>query len=461
MTRRRTRRRRFGGRASRRGSPVIIAIAALILASLALVTFFGGELFAMAQVGDAFKGLTAVEFDGFYMRVRDCGKKGGSTACTAAGASTVTYTEDGKIYTTKVSKTLLISTFPKGLYVTPSGYMVQIVKIGQAWLLGSHVHYYYRHGQYDKFQAFLEGHKIKEAWVYIQLDASKFMGGRPILVALDEESLQGLLREHDKSVSYYWKVSQAAAEGRGYSWGVVQDTAIRLKLMSTTFERILPFEWFPENGTIRFKLTGLTGAQSSGELTYLTYIIYIGPPEGKVYTCSSKVSVITTKRSEVRTINVVTMDLGYTTKVHYFLQTRWTVKTLGTETRYFLVMASGTPANLPMAVEQEVVAVNELNVATTTTTATFSGVYVPSTTVIPLQEVSTTTVEDQTIERTVTRTVTVEAPRATVTVTEAGQAPQVASMYTPPKPLAKVIYEKLVEFWNWLLSLFGFGGEKR
>ena len=50
---------------------------------------------------------------------------------------------------------------------------------------------------------------------------------------------------------------------------------------------------------------------------------------------------------------------------------------------------------------------------------------------------------------------TVKAPATTYVITDAQQAEQVAAAYQPPKPLSEIIYEKLMEFWNWLVSLLG------
>jgi hypothetical protein len=279
-------------------------IIALIVLAAAVAGFLGMDAaaFAMTQLsGDAFVRVSGVMFDGHYFRDADKTCKyyvyNQGYGCAA---------QDQPPY----YKIFVFNVGGKGLYVTPSGFLVEKIQAKQFHYLKTDCyHYYGKHGDQAEYQKCMQGQKVNEAWVWIQLDTSKLGGGTPVLVAVSDQDVEAIISGRAQQSSYYSRVSEEAAQGRGYSPEVAREVAWYAEVGSGVIESTVPFQWFPENGTIKFKVTGLMGWIENGYGYFppvITYQIYFAPPGGKLYTAE----IVTVKPASVK-------DVGY--------WTRWTV----------------------------------------------------------------------------------------------------------------------------------------
>jgi len=435
MVRRKTRR---GLRGRRKTEPSKMIIALIVLA-VAVAGFLAMDAaaFAMTQVsGDAFIRVSGIMFDGHYFRDADKVCKyyvyNQGYGCAA---------QDQPPY----QKVFVFNAGGKGLYVTPSGFLVEKIQAKEFYYLKTDCYYYYgKRGNDAEYQKCMEGQKVNEAWVWIQLDTSKLAGGTPILVAVGDQDIEAIISSKVSQSTFYSKVSQSAYEyGKGYAPSFAEELYEVAKLGSGVIEGTVPFEWFPENGTIKFKVTGLMGWRPNGYGYFpptLTYQIYFAPPGGKLYTAET----VTVKPASVKDVGRwTTWVAGGSTYSKYVA--KYTTIPAQVETRLKIIEAPTTLTPETYTTVKEVVSISALQVVKANITVVETGVRP--------RETATAISAD-----TLAQPITVEAPKTTVVIQRPEQVAQVNQLYQPPKPLYQVIAEALQSWWqsllDWLQSLF-------
>jgi hypothetical protein len=459
MVRRKTR-RGFRGRRKTEPSKMIIALIVLA-AAVAGFLAMDAAAFAMTQLsGDAFIRLSGVMFDGHYFRDADKTCKyyvyNQGYGCAA---------QDQPPY----QKVFVFNVGGKGLYVTPAGFLVEKIQAKQFYYLKTDCYYYYgKRGNDAEYQECMQGQKVSEAWVWIQLDTSKLAGGTPILVAVGDQDIEAIISSKASQSTFYSKVSQSAYEyGKGYAPSFAEELYEVAKLGSGVIEGTVPFQWFPENGTIKFKVTGLMGWMPNGYGYFppiLTYQIYFAPPGGKLYTAE----IVTVKAASVK-------DVGYWTRwtvagstyscywgtctaraaTYSEYVAKYTTIPAQVETRLKIVAAPTTLAPETYTTAKEVVSISGLEVVRTSVTTVETGV---RQSVQELDIPPATTIAANKTMATATFPLTVEAPKTTVVIQRPEQVAQVNQLYQPPKPLYQIIDETLQSWWrgllDWLQGLF-------
>jgi len=466
MVRRKT---RTGARGRRKAEPskTIIALIVLVIAVAGFLAM-DAAAFAMTQLsGDAFIRVSGIMFDGHYFRDADktCKYHAHNQGYGCAAQDQPPY-----------QKVFVFNAGGKGLYVTPSGLLVEKIQAKQFYYLQTDCYYYYgKRGNDAEYQKCMEAQKVSEAWVWVQLDTSKLAGGTPILVAVGDQDIEAIISSKASQSTFYSKVSQSAYEyGKGYAPSFAEELYEVAKLGSGVIEGTVPFEWFPENGTIKFKVTGLMGWRENGYGYFppiLTYQIYFAPPGGKLYTAE----IVTVSPASVK-------DVGYWTRwtvagstyscywgtcvaqpaTYSKYVAKYTTIPAQVETRLKIIAAPTTLALTPetYTTTKEIVSISGLQVVRTSVTTVETGVK-QSVQELAIPPPATTVTMNATATKamaTATFPLTVEAPKTTVVIQRPEQVAQVNQLYQPPKPLYQVIAETLQSWWqaflNWLQSLF-------
>jgi len=454
---------------------LLIALAAIIVVILGASTM-GLIPFAMTRVGDAFKAWTGVEIEGktyppnagdgpsWDFWVDPDLNRYGRVSCPY-------YNWRGHPACSGIADLEIRHLWGDGLYVTDSGFLVQAIKIEAGW---------HETPGYEKCGHDLcdvpSGERMGDAWIYIQLDSAKLKGGYPIYVEVDPEYVE-------KWQSYAEAQASKIAEIR-YECGGDRDCERQLIYLghpiAGELTQEVPFAWFPENSTIKFKLTGLTKAIGWTDARTVRYLIYIAPPEGQMF------KVVTEKVTlRARThygaaywmCKNAAKEKGWSV-LKYYKSGSVGVCIIGVasmKTYYKLVEAETTPQLVTTTLTKVTMSESNVGTQTTATTMTVNRLIEKTVTLektitktvtttvksaVTVQE-SVTMTTTQTLLTTVTETVpvkttvTVRAPKTTYVIYDAQQAEQVAAAYRPPKPLTAIIWEKLLEFYNWLLSVLG------
>jgi hypothetical protein len=293
-----------------------IVILGMIIAGFLAANVLG---FAMTPVGDAFQGITAVEFDGYYFRIGSCTLKQFDVYRGCSGTKTVPYTDSrGRVENVKLEKMLFIAVpsyqDAHRLYATPGGTLIQTLELWYYWFAQD---CYYRFGagyspytgyypkdedQAKKIAMCQEFMRVGEAWVYVKLDPAKLAGGAPILVELSDEYFDKLAKVKQEQARRY----EAVRNDPAYAPVEAMLVQFGADASSGVVEKQVPFVWFPGNSTLKFKLTGLFGYSGSAyyprDLIYHKYIIHIAPPKGKIYSAQ----LVTVRPASVK-------DVGYWT----------------------------------------------------------------------------------------------------------------------------------------------------
>jgi len=497
----------------RRSGRKNLLLASIIVAFTAVGLLAAGvDLFSMSRVGDAFAGWIGVEIEGkFYPPDAGKGPSWSFRVDPDVGIPKVvtttkkeplrpvritttgyfhfptkgiyTYTIWSTPYTTYTYKTTVWphgkppSAYPKpgspecggiadlelrgvgggGLYVTDSGMLVQRIDVGGFWIDTS---YQVKCGR--NWCSKPCGERIGDAWIFVRLNPAKLKGGRPIYVEVSDKDVKKFISYVESEASVIRRLEQEAAAG--------DENAERIRWLGhveeSSLEQTVPWAWFPENSTLKLKLTGFPKVMEDYGYAAKTihYYVYIAPPEGQMFKLKTE-----TKWCHIyhggRDMDCYNrkMPWGY----------KWEKRLV---TKLVLVEAESTPTLVTTTLTKIVQSGAEVRTETYTTTMTVNKLVEKTVTleiektvtlektttkITTIQGQPTTVIQTVPVKTTVTQTVpmkttiTVKAPATTYVITDPQQAEQVAAVYQPPKPLAEIIYEKLMEFWNWLVSLLG------
>jgi len=451
----------------------LAAIMAVILGASAMALI----PFAMTRVGDAFKAWTGVEIEGktyppnagdgpsWDFWVDPDLNRYGRVSCPY-------YNWRGHPACSGIADLEIRHLWGDGLYVTDSGFLVQAIKIEAGW---------HETPGYEKCGHDLcdvpSGERMGDAWIYIQLDPAKLKGGYPIYVEVDPEYVK-------KWQSYVESIASKIAKIRyecGGDWDCERQLIYLGQPLGGELMQRVPFAWFPENSTIKFKLTGLTKAAGWTDTNTVRYLIYIAPPEGQMFFLKSGTNYVLVQAGEIRKIvTVVTTKGGFLYNIFIKGGRKcpathggnvncggWKVPAgiwcsycaLVTKTITSTTVIPTTPKPQPVTTTLTKVEMNEEQVKTETYATTMTvNKLIEKTVTLEKTVTTTTTIQGKvtTVTKTVpATTVTVKAPATTYVISEARQAEQAAAAYRPPKPLTAIIWEKLLEFYNWLLSILG------
>ena len=417
----------------------IIPLLIILALAFGLLGLSYGQLFAMYRIGDAFVAWTGVELNGklyppnagdgpswdfwvdpeqaeaYRFQTVSISKWGQSPYGPPRG-----YPKPGSPECGGTADLVLRNVKGDGLYVTDSGYLVQVILVEGHWSDTSH---HVKCG--NNLCSRPCGEKIGDAWIYVQLDPKKLRGGTPVYVKVSEEDVEKFHSYVSSETSVISKLEQEAKQG--------DENAEQIRYLGHILEAELttevPFAWYPENSTLKIKLTGLPKCMLDygycGRIIH--YHVYIGPPEGQVFVLKSKEAWCHYYHGgKQRDCYPRKMPWGY----------KWKKETI---TYCALVEAEENPQ--PIATTMTQVKMTDDTITTETKITTI--------TVNKLVEKTVT------FEKTATTTITVKAPKTTYVISNSQQAQQVAEAYQPPKPLTHVIYEKLMEFYEWLLNMLG------
>jgi len=428
----------------------------------------GANLLAMTRVGDAFKTWIGVEIEGkFYLPnagdgpswafwvdpdVGKPGKKAGSPA----------YPHKGEPGCGGVADLVLRGVDGGGLYVTDSGYLVQVIGVTGHWTDTS---YNVKCG--SNWCSRPCGERIGDAWIFVQLDKDKLKGGNVVYVEVSDKSVEEWMKYVESETAVISKLKREAQAGDENSQQIMYLGHIE----GAELQSQVPFAWFPENSTLKFKITGLPkcmidyGYCGKG----IHYYVYIAPPEGQMFKAVTKITkkVLTTRKTYHRGYCDELLGWKFYDKVilkregptPVKVKCIYTKRTTYTNYYYKLIEAETTPQLVTTTMSQITMTEDTLTTVVYTTTMTVNKLIEKN---VTLEKTVTTTITEgpSTVTTTTTLpggTVTVTAPSATYTISNTAQANEVADDYKPPRPLTEIIYEKLIEFYNWLLNVLGLG----
>jgi len=453
-------------RSSKRSQNLIIPLLIILALTFGLLGLSYGQFFAMYRVGDAFKEWTGVELNGklyppdagdgpswkFWVDP-DLNKYGRSGGYPKPGSPECGGTADLNIR----------SVSGRGLYVTDSGFLVQVIEVKGQWVDTS---YQVKCGR--NLCSRPCGEKIGDAWVYVKLDKNKFRGGMPIYIEVSDKSVEDWIKFAESETKVIANLKWEAEQG--------DQNAVQIRWLGHVeggeLQQQVPFLWFPDNSTLKFKLTGLMKVMEDYGALYksIHYYVYIAPPENKMFKAIVKkeVTVLTTRKTYNRgscpeVPSHVPGTEPWKLKDRVILEREgprpvkvkciYTKKVTKTNIYYKLVEAEVTPQPVATTMSKIVMEDETITTETYATTVTVNKLVEKT---VTLEKTTTKTIGGVTVTETVpATTVTLKAPKTTYTITDSHQAQAVAEAYQPPKPLTEVIYEKLMELYYWLLDALG------
>ena len=439
--------KRCGGSSTRLGrrSPIILAAALLACVTIVITLASNAIGFAMYRVGDAFVAWTGVELNGkLYPPNAGDGPSWKFWVDPDVGPGKPEgYPKPGEPQCDGTADLNIRSVSGEGLYVTDSGFLVQVIDVAGQWVDTSYQVKCYGNNWCSRPC----GEEIGDAWIYVALDVKKLKGGMPIYVEVSDETVEDWIKFAESETKVIQKLKWEAEQG--------DQNAVQIRWLGHVeggeLQQEVPFLWFPDNATLKFKLTGLMKVMHDYGALYkhIHYYVYIAPPEGQMFKVVKYVSTLKTRRTRTRCPECLFWVGG---KCEWKLEGRAIVRryTSGTPPLYRciytkkvtsygykLIQAESTPQPVTTTLTQIEMTGDTLTAKTLTTTMTVNKLV------------------EKTVNFEKTTTVTVKAPKTTYLITNSEQAKQVAAAYKPPKPLTQVIYEKLMEFYNWLLTVLG------
>ncbi|MCD6417698.1 hypothetical protein J7M00_02815 [bacterium] len=475
---RKAKRRRGPSTRLGRRSPIILAVALLACITIAIALASNAIGFAMYRVGDAFIAWIAVELNGklyppnageglswkFWVDPDHCPPEeigtitvtttvsGGGLVGRGGGAQTYTttlrgcggpprrYPKPGSPECGGTADLNIRSVKGGGLYVTDSGFLVQVIEVKGQWVDTSYQVKCYGNNWCSRPC----GEKIGDAWIYVILDEKKLKGGMPIYIEVSDKSVKEWLEFAESETKVIQKLKWEAEQG--------DQNAVQIRWLGHIeggeLQQQVPFLWFPDNSTLKFKLTGLMKVMQDYGALYrpIHYYVYIAPPGNKVFKDVVKTITLKTRKyyrghcpeypwkaEGWRLVDKIIVEREGPTPVRYkCIYVKTTTKHV-----YKLVEAESTPETVTTTMTRIVVENDTVKTETYEATLTVNKIV------------------EETIDPEKTPSVTVAAPKATYVVADPRQAERVAEAYQPPKPLIEIIYEKLLEFYQWLLKVLG------
>ena len=412
-----------------RGKSSTLLIASLLASTILAIALASNAItLAMYRIGDAFTAWTAVELNGkLYPPNAGDGPSWNFWVDPDVGPGKPSgYYKPGEPQCGGTADLALRKVDGEGLYVTDSGFLIQVIEVDGWWSDTSYQVKCYGNNLCSRPC----GEEIGDAWIYVKLDKEKFKGGMPIYVEVSDKSIEDWIKFAESETKVIEKLNREGNERLRFL-GHVEGGEIQQEV---------PFLWFPENSTLKFKLTGLMKCMQDYGYCGRTihYYVYIAPPENKMFKPVIKTLMKARTHYGVAywECSAAAKEKGWKVLKHYdrvcIIGTTW-------HKTYYKLVEAGNTTQL---------------VATTMTKITMEDETLKTETYV------TTVTANKLIEKTVTlektkTTVTIKAPKTTYTITDSYQAQAVAEAYQPPKPLTQVIYEKLIEFYYWLLDALG------
>ena len=436
-------------RSSKRSQNLIIPLLIVLALTFGLLGLSYGQFFAMYRVGDAFKAWTGVELNGkIYPPDAGDGPSWKFWVDPDVGPGKPSgYYDPGEPQCGGIADLNIRSVKGRGLYVTDSGFLVQVIEVKGQWVDTS---YQVKCGR--NLCSRPCGEKIGDAWVYVKLDKNKFRGGMPVYIEVSDKSVEDWIRFAESETKVIAKLKWEAEQG--------DQNAVQIRWLGHVeggeLQQQVPFLWFPGNSTLKFKLTGLMKVMQDYGSLYrpIHYYVYIAPPGNKMF------KPVTKTFSKART--------------HYGVRWRWDCENAAKERGwevlkyydhvciigttwhkiyYKLVEAEATPQPVTTTMTKITMDDEAIKTETYVTTVTVNKLIEKT---VTLETTTTKTIGGVTVTETVpATTVALKAPKTTYTITDSHQAQAVAEAYQPPKPLTEVIYEKLMELYYWLLDALG------
>ncbi|RLF08256.1 MAG: hypothetical protein DRJ69_06380 [Thermoprotei archaeon] len=398
---------------------------------------------AMYRIGDAFIVWTAVELNGkLYPPNAGDGPSWNFWVDPDVGPGKPSgYYKPGEPQCGGTADLALRKVDGEGLYVTDSGFLIQVIEVDGWWSDTSYQVKCYGNNLCSRPCR----EEIGDAWIYVKLDKEKLKGGMPIYVEVSDKSIEDWIKFAESETRVIEKLNREGNDRLRFL-GHVEGGEIQQEV---------PFLWFPENSTLKFKLTGLMKCMQDYGYCGRTihYYVYIAPPECKMF--KPVIKTLTKARTHYGVAywecSAAAKEKGW--KIFKYHDRVCIIGTTWHKTYYKLVEAENTTQPVATTMSKIVMKDETIKTETYVTTMTVNKLIEKTVTV---EKTTTKTIGGVKVIETVPgTTVTVKAPKTTYIITDSHQAQAVAEAYQPPKPLTQVIYEKLLEFYYWLLDALG------